>query len=830
MSDDATTTRPSTTAATANENSSAAPVSYDWPKTPWIVSSWIDEFNNLLEQHASTGIDDFVRTRFRQLLHWFPSSTAIHYSWMQLEWRAGNWSHLETLFSESLRPWGDVRMWRLYLQYTTQMNGPDSRETLVKAYELALSHVGWDLQASSIYLDYLDLLMRSASSSSAAATAEGGGGGGLYEEQQRMDQIRRVFHRALAIPLDNIEGIWHRYDAYENSLNRATAKKILSDKGPTYMAARVAAKELAIILDAVERDNVLPALPPSDKTEDERAGESAEDETLLYERWFRWIRWEQKNPLKLPVTSTILTQRINYAFRCSLRVLRHYSEAWFEYARWWRGVSPSVVAAAIPTLPSVSGVSSTASSNISSNKNINEAIHVLRHSISILPTDLLVSFSLADLLEQQQQLQQQHNNASLPSAAAPADHSHSNPQIVYEELIERLISAMPAAPSPERASQLAEHLTLATIQQMHCARRTEGLAAARAIFTRARKSPHPLGWQLYVASAQMELYCGRRDAQIASKIYELGMSQHGRNVHYLLEYLRHLLALGDETNARALFERALTNLATAASTTPSSAAAAIISKNDIENDEVGGRVDNAAGGGPSSGSGTTMPGIAGALEVWKTFLDWQFRWGEGETVRQLLDRFRATFPDEPITAPLCLFSRQYGFDDQLQLATERTWNILSLAAAGGAAPAGGGGKHRIGGAVQTPFVVPEVVWNLQLRLPAATEYQGPAINSHALIKILQNLRVDAPGHPIEREEPGMMSSYRGTGSSGPARSTGRVRKASSTSSAAGRTSTGRSSRSTRRDRYRLDGDAPEGEQRIEQVSAVDDLFAQRYAR
>ena len=37
-----------------------------------------------------------------------------------------------------------------------------------------------------------------------------------------MDDIRRAYQRAVAIPLASVEMIWREYDQYENSLNRIT--------------------------------------------------------------------------------------------------------------------------------------------------------------------------------------------------------------------------------------------------------------------------------------------------------------------------------------------------------------------------------------------------------------------------------------------------------------------------------------------------------------------------------------------------------------------------------------------------------------------------------
>jgi cleavage stimulation factor subunit 3 len=38
-----------------------------------------------------------------------------------------------------------------------------------------------------------------------------------------MDALRKAYHRAVQIPLDNVERLWQDYEAFETGLNRITA-------------------------------------------------------------------------------------------------------------------------------------------------------------------------------------------------------------------------------------------------------------------------------------------------------------------------------------------------------------------------------------------------------------------------------------------------------------------------------------------------------------------------------------------------------------------------------------------------------------------------------
>ena len=43
-----------------------------------------------------------------------------------------------------------------------------------------------------------------------------------WEAQTQTDAIRKVYHRAVAIPLLDVEQIWREYDGFENKLNKMT--------------------------------------------------------------------------------------------------------------------------------------------------------------------------------------------------------------------------------------------------------------------------------------------------------------------------------------------------------------------------------------------------------------------------------------------------------------------------------------------------------------------------------------------------------------------------------------------------------------------------------
>lgn len=438
---------------------------------------------------------------------------------------------MEKIFAECLKPFGNVRMWRFYLKYVLLCNAPGtgidcersaiegnveekeqiSRQTISKAYELALGSVGTDYGAMPIYRDYLNFVTDWKCNS-------------LYEQQVQMDNTRKIYHRALIVPMDGLEALWGSYDTYENGLNKLTAKKMLADKSPAYMTARSAARELQLILTRLDRDDY--ALDPQEMPQEMAAWK--------FEEWNGWVEWEKKNTLILPPAA--LHQRIVYSYKVSLSVaLRLFPEAWFNYSRYLISIGKK-----------------------------DEAEGILRSATEILPASSLIAFALIDLIE-----------PTTPpvdaSATSEPDKKVTECKVIFEKLIETSQTRIDQ-PSLDATGQVkldedqdeeacrqqskwTEQYSLAWINYMNWSRRVEGINGARAVFSRCRKLTS-INHAVFIAAAKMEYFC-KRDFSIASKIFELGMGRFASNGEYVLEYLRHLLQSNDEQNSRALFERAL---------------------------------------------------------------------------------------------------------------------------------------------------------------------------------------------------------------------------------------------------------------------------------
>jgi cleavage stimulation factor subunit 3 len=123
------------------------------------------------------------------------------------------------LFSRFLRSSISPELWKFYLAYVRRTNSatndPQTREVVKKAYEFALLHIGNDRAAGDIWREYIDFVKAGEAKTT-------------WEEQQKMDALRRLYHRAVVIPLENVEQLWRELDQFENGLNKITVRCVIS--------------------------------------------------------------------------------------------------------------------------------------------------------------------------------------------------------------------------------------------------------------------------------------------------------------------------------------------------------------------------------------------------------------------------------------------------------------------------------------------------------------------------------------------------------------------------------------------------------------------------
>ncbi|KAI9031293.1 hypothetical protein DFJ74DRAFT_655243 [Hyaloraphidium curvatum] len=504
---------------------------------PWDTDAWL----GLLGEAMRRGEQSIIQDSFERFLKQFPTSARHWIAYADFEIARGDVQRIESIFARCLRSVLDVDLWNCYLSYVRKRYNNDKdathRSTVQKAFEFVLQNVGLDKDSGPLWGDYIAFLKTGETRST-------------YEEQQKMDLLRKTYHRALSAPIANIEQLWRDYDSYENGLSRMTAKKFISDRSPGYMLARSAQRELRIRLESLDiaQKNWL-AKPPT----------WSEKECQILMTWKRYIEWERSNPMKLDDKSG-LANRVVYAYKRALLMLRMFPELWHEASAYLSEVGRG-----------------------------EDAVAMLKQGVEAVPTSILLHMSLADLLETRNQVPAakqlyetlltnlEQSIADITSraeaekirvvSALAQQHKAGPPGAIMdgEEREERRQKEKAAVDKVEAArlkdvGDVKESLALAWIFYMRFSRRTENIKAARAVFSRARKSPNCLP-HVYVASALMEHYISK-DPQVAGRIFELGLKNIPEGsgellVGYTSEYLDWLISQNDDNNTRALFERSL---------------------------------------------------------------------------------------------------------------------------------------------------------------------------------------------------------------------------------------------------------------------------------
>lgn len=146
-----------------------------------------------------------------------------------------------------------------------------------------------------------------------------------------MDALRKVYHRAVQIPLDNVEALWQELEAFEMNLNRITAKKFMADLSPAHMQARTTLRQLinhvsglyppppAIPAPFNHPELLLPSLPTFDAAERSLVG-----------KWKAYLKWEESNPLEIEEKDrAVLISRIQGVYRKAVIRMRYYTEIWY---------------------------------------------------------------------------------------------------------------------------------------------------------------------------------------------------------------------------------------------------------------------------------------------------------------------------------------------------------------------------------------------------------------------------------------------------------------------------------------------------------------------
>ncbi|KAJ7015735.1 hypothetical protein C8F04DRAFT_1284899 [Mycena alexandri] len=380
------------------------------------------------------------------LLRRYPNTTPAQIAYLQhLTEDATKRKRAEELIKNYLPVSPSIELWNFYVAY---------------AYEFAVKKIGHHHGSGPMWAEYLHIL-----------NGEGMDG-------QNTEVLRSTYHRCLQIPLENLESLWSRYEAFEMGLNKITAQKFMSNLLPAHMRARAVLRQLSIYLNGLTMNNQLGIFLPAPAT-------FSWQERQLIARWKAYLKWEEGNPLAIEgKDSALLYSRIQMVYRKAVIDMRYYPDIWFMAYFWTTSVGRK---------DEGDGQSS-------------------RLGWKPIPTGTYLA------------------------TADPAKKDHrdfTEIHAVYERFFSvlrvelgRLSAAAEREKDQEELPKLKKQYSNAWINYMRFARRAEGQKACRDVFRTARKDEY-IGWEVYEAAAMVEYRCNLEDGrQVAGRIFEMAVKKY----------------------------------------------------------------------------------------------------------------------------------------------------------------------------------------------------------------------------------------------------------------------------------------------------------------
>lgn len=391
----------------------------------------VDAWNLLLREHQSRPIDQ-ERDFYESLVKQFPNSGRYWKAYIEHELRSKNFENVEKLFSRCLVSVLNIDLWKCYIHYVFETKGQRDqyREEMAKAYDFALEKVGMDVQAYSIFTEYIAFLKKVPAV-------------GQYAENQRITAVRKIYQKALATPMHNLELIWNDYCTYEKAINITLAEKLIAERGKEYQNARRVEKDLQQMTRGLNRQAV--SVPPK--------GTATEFKQV--ELWKNLIAWEKTNPLQTEEYGQH-ARRVVYTYEQSLLCLGYYPDIWYEAAMFLQEASHTLDEKGDVKMAQVLKL---------------ETISLYERAITgLMKESKLLYFAYADFQEEHKQFE------------------------AVKNIYDRLLGIEHINP------------TLTYVQLMRFIRRSEGPNNARLVFKRAREDKRT-GYQVFVAAALLEYNC-----------------------------------------------------------------------------------------------------------------------------------------------------------------------------------------------------------------------------------------------------------------------------------------------------------------------------------
>jgi cleavage stimulation factor subunit 3 len=340
------------------------------------------------------------------------------------------------------------------------------------------------------------------------------------------------------------------------------------------MTARSANTALENVTRGLVRTN-LPRLPPA-------LGFEGDQEYLQQvELWRRWIKWEQEDPLVLKDEDLqAYKQRVLYVYKQAVMALRFWPEIWVEAAEWCFANGVEKDGKDVGTEFLTQGISANPESCLLAFKHADRLETVLpmeegeeglaRRGAAVRePYDrlqdalyeLLKKLKVRETLEIARIEESASLDAAITSVIEKVEEDEDDIDRIDKEARETARANQLKAVKDGYAMQtqlLSRTISFSWIALMRAMRRVQGkgkvgalVGGSRQILNDARAKGR-ITSDVYVASALIEHNVYKDPA--GTKIFERGAKLFPEDEGFILEYLKHLLSIGDTTSKLTLPE------------------------------------------------------------------------------------------------------------------------------------------------------------------------------------------------------------------------------------------------------------------------------------
>ena len=151
---------------------------------------------------------------------------------------------------------------------------------------------------------------------------------------KQMLHLRRVYQRLIGTPMMNLEQeFWREYEALEQSQSEALAQALIAEHLPRMQHAKQVYMDRLAYASADTAGGVLHLgrLPTPPASVENEPGMAME--RTMWMAWQKRLLFERSNPERLPSTSD-LTLRIRQVYKEAVCVMMRHPEVWHEWASW----------------------------------------------------------------------------------------------------------------------------------------------------------------------------------------------------------------------------------------------------------------------------------------------------------------------------------------------------------------------------------------------------------------------------------------------------------------------------------------------------------------